>query len=136
MSAVLPTPSLLVQLGGRESIEAVVAIFYGRVLADPRLAHFFRGVQMSRLQAHQIDFFCAVLGGADFYRGKNMVAAHAGLDISDADFDAVAGHLATTLEQVGVPEALRARVIGLVAPLRSQIVTRRVSASGVAGHRG
>jgi hemoglobin len=117
--------SLLAELGGRGAVEAVVAGFYEKVLADARLAPFFRNVSMSRLHAHQVDFFCAVLGGADLYRGRNMVAAHVGLDISDADFDAVAGHLMATLEELGVSEAHRLRVLGLVAPLRSQIVTRR-----------
>ncbi len=117
--------TLLQELGGRDAVEAVVATFYEKVLADPRLAPFFRNVSMSRMHAHQVDFFCAVLGGADLYRGRNMVAAHAGMDITDAHFDAVAGHLVATLEQLGVPEAARAKVIALVAPLRSQIVNQR-----------
>jgi hemoglobin len=117
--------SLLQELGGREAVEAVVASFYEKVLADARLAPFFRNVSMSRLHQHQVDFFCAVLGGADLYRGKNMVAAHAGMDISDEQFDAVAGHLVTTLTELGVPEPARQKVLGLVAPLRSQIVTRK-----------
>jgi len=117
--------SLLQELGGREAVEAVVTSFYEKVLADPRLAPFFRNVSMSRLSAHQIDFFCAVLGGADLYRGRNMVAAHAGMDITDTHFDAVAGHLVATLTELGVPEAARAKVLGLVAPLRSQIVNNK-----------
>ncbi len=117
--------TLLQELGGRDAVEAVVARFYEKVLADARLAPFFRGVSMSRLHQHNVDFFTAVLGGADIYRGRNMTAAHAGLDITDAHFDAVAGHLVDTLTELGVPADKRAQVIGLVAPLRAQIVNQK-----------
>jgi hemoglobin len=116
--------TLLNQLGGREAVEMVVAAFYERVLADPLLKHYFRGVQMSRLYAHQADFFCAVLGNQDCYRGRDMRTIHAGMNISDAEFDAVAMHLSTALAECGAGQAQIDAVIGLVAPLRKDVVTR------------
>jgi hemoglobin len=116
--------TLLEELGGREAVTAVVAAFYDRVLADERLRPYFRGTQMSRLQAHQIDFFCAALGGEPCYRGRDMKTAHAGLNISNADFDAVAGHLAAVLEGAGAPADAVRRVIDAIAPLRGDVVTR------------
>ena len=118
---------LLAELGGRQTVEALLAGFYARVLADVRLAGFFRGASIPRLHQHQVDFFCAVLGGADIYRGRNMVAAHARLDLGDGDFDAFAEHLMAALVSGGVPEAHRLRILGMVSPLRSQIVTRRLA---------
>ena len=125
--------TLLDELGGRDAIEAVVASFYERVLADPSLMHFFKNVSMSRLYQHQIDFFCAALGGSELYKGRNMVAAHAGMQITDAHFDAVAGHLIDTLKSMGVGQGHIDKVVGAVAPLRSQIVTVRTESRAKVG---
>src|SRR6185369_18077508 len=93
--------TLLDELGGRDAVEMVVAAFYERVLTDPLLAHYFQGVQMTRLYAHQADFFCAVLGNQDCYRGRDMRTIHAGMNISDEEFDAVAMHLSSALGDCG-----------------------------------
>lgn len=55
--------SIHVQIGGHEALEAVVAAFYGRVLADDELAGFFTGTNMARLKGKQVEFFAAALGG-------------------------------------------------------------------------
>lgn len=115
--------TMLDELGGRDAVEMVVAAFYDRVLADDRLKPHFRGVQMSRLQSHQVDFFCSVLGGGDVYRGRDMRRAHAHLQISDADFDVTAGHLVAALKACGVGQGHIDRILALVAPLREDIVT-------------
>jgi hemoglobin len=116
--------TLLEQLGGRDAVEAVVARFYERVLADVTLKHFFRNVSMSRLAQHQVDFFVMVLGNLDTYKGRDMVTTHRGMGITDGQFDAVAGHLVGTLQELGVPQAGIDQVVALVAPLREQIVER------------
>jgi hemoglobin len=53
------------QLGGTAALESVVADFYVRVLADDQLAGFFRQTNMARLQAKQVEFFAAALGGPE-----------------------------------------------------------------------
>lgn len=116
--------TLLERLGGREAVEMVVAGFYEKVLSDPLLKGYFRGVQMSRLYKNQADFFCAAFGDTQAYRGRDMRSLHAGMDIGDAEFDAVAAHLSATLAEAGVGESEVDEVISLIAPLRRDIVTR------------
>lgn len=52
-----------------------------------------------------------------------MAAAHAGLAITDSDFDAVVAHLAGTLAGLGVPEETIGHIGSALAPLRGDIVT-------------
>jgi hemoglobin len=113
---------LLSELGGRHGIEDVVALFYTRVLRDPELAPFFRGVSMARLQQLQTDFFCSVLGGTP-WKGRDMKAAHVGLRIEDHHFDRVATHLQAALEEGGVSGPHIRYILDLVGTLRPQIVT-------------
>lgn len=120
-------PSLYQELGGADALEAVIAEFYRRVLADPTLAPFFRGVQMTRQHQRQVQFFTQLLGGPRCYEGRDMRAAHAGLGITDAHFGSVAGHLVGTLKELGVSQAHIDRVVALVAPFHDDIVEKTAS---------
>jgi hemoglobin len=110
------------QLGGEAAVNAAVDRFYIRVLADPMLAPFFKGVNMARLKSHQFAFLSQALGGPRKYSGLEMAQAHALLSIEQRHFDAVAGHLVETLRELAVPQNLIDEVVAAVAPLAKQIV--------------
>ena len=63
------------------------------------------------------------LGGPERYRGPDLASAHGSLGISDAQFDRTAGHLHSTLSELGVPGHLTDRIVGIVAGLRPAVVT-------------
>ncbi len=115
--------SIYDSIGGGPAVAAAVDDFYTRVLADPQLAPFFTGVDLRHLKAHQRAFIAAAIGGSEIYQGRGMAAAHAGLAITDADFDAVVGHLVDTLTGLGVPQETIGQIGGALAPLRGDIVT-------------
>jgi hemoglobin len=54
-----------------------------------------------------------------------MAVANAALGVTDAHFDAVVGHLVATLTGLGVPAETIGQIGGVLAPLRSDIVTVR-----------
>jgi hemoglobin len=115
--------SIYDSIGGAPAVQAAVEDFYDRVLADPSLAPFFVDTDLGRLKSHQRSFIAAAIGGSEIYAGRDMAAAHAGLNITDADFDAVVGHLVETLTGLGVPAETIGQIGGALAPLRRDIVT-------------
>ena len=121
--------SIYEQIGGRDAVSAVVDLFYHRVLADPLLSGYFVGTDMGSLKSHQRAFITAALGGTRSYAGRSMTAAHAGRDIDKTAFDAVIGHLAASLVELGVPEEVIGQIGAKLAPLEAVIVT--VSAPAV-----
>jgi hemoglobin len=121
-TADLVRTSLYEELGGKAAIAAVVEEFYERVLADSTLAPMFAGVDVDRLRRHQAAFLVSALGGPNEYRGRGMRQAHAGLNITAAQFGAVAGHLSDALAACGVPDSTIATVIGHVAQLQGDVV--------------
>lgn len=114
-------------IGGAPAVQAAVDDFYTRLLADAALAPFFAGVDLRRLKTHQRAFIAAALGGAEVYAGRDMATAHAGLAITDRDFDAVVGHLVDTLTGLGVPTDTIAQIGAALTPLRADIVTAAVA---------
>ena len=109
-------------LGGREVIATVVAGLYDRLLGDPEIAPAFAGVEMTRLRSHMTTFLSAALGSELVYAGRDMVSAHAGLQITDGMFDGTVAHLVAVLESAGVAEETIAMVLDTIAPLRPQVV--------------
>ncbi len=122
MSEEMNGTTLYQRVGGEAAIQAAVDRFYERVLADPALSHFFTGVSMSRLKAHQFAFLSQALGGPKQYSGASMRDAHSKLAIEQRHFDSVAVHLVETLRELGVPEDIIGEIAAAVTPLSDQIV--------------
>jgi hemoglobin len=105
------------------TLRSAVNLMYQRVLADPDLAPWFAGVDLPRLRAHQLAFLTGALGGPDLFNGRDPATAHAGLEITDAAFDALIGHLASALRDLGsVPMAVD-QVVRRLETWRPAVVT-------------
>ena len=72
-----------------------------------------------------LNFISQALGGPKEYTGLDMKAAHQGMNISLEDFNGVAGHLKKTLEELNVEAQDIDTIIGVVAPLSEQIVSKK-----------
>jgi len=118
-----PTPTLYETLGAEGGIRKAVGDFYTRVVADPDLADYFDGVDMVSLRRHQTDMLVAATGGPQRYTGQDMAEAHGGLQITDAAFDKVVGHLGATLTAAGAGDDTIGAVVAALSPLRPAIVS-------------
>lgn len=118
--------SLYERIGGEAAVKAAVDKFYSKILADANLAPFFAGVDMQRQQRHQENFMTFAFGGPNRYNGRGLRAAHAKLvhdkGLNDGHFDAVAGHLKATLEELSVAPALVQEVLTLVGGTRADVL--------------
>ena len=59
-------------------------------------------MNMEELHSHQVQVISSVAGGPVEYMGEDMREAHAHLTIEDTDFNAVADHLITPLQENGI----------------------------------
>ena len=71
--------TLYQRLGGKPGVDAVVDLFYDRVLKDESLRRFFDGVDMERQRHHQKMFMAMAFGGPEQYAGSGLREAHAHL---------------------------------------------------------
>jgi hemoglobin len=116
--------TLYEEIGGAPALHAAVTLFYEKVLADGRIAHFFAGVNMARQAAAQERFLASVLQGTAQDPAGYMHRAHRRLELNDSHFDAVAEHLAATLNELGVAGALVEQIMGAVGGLRDAVLGR------------
>jgi hemoglobin len=110
------------QIGGAPAVDAAVDIFYRRVLADPIISHFFDDVDMDRQIVKQKSFLTVAFGGPNAYSGKDMRDAHKHMKLTEQHFNAVAGHLQGTLQELNVPQNLIDDVMKIAASTHDDVL--------------
>jgi hemoglobin len=121
--------ALYKSLGGKKAITAVVNDFVGRAATDPRIASFFKpdlsdAKRLAKFKKNLIDQICEAAGGPCKYMGKSMKEAHAGMGISGADFGALVEDLVASLDKLHVKEADKNALLGVLGPMKSDIVEK------------
>jgi hemoglobin len=117
--------TLYQRLGGYDAIAAVTDAFVVRLATDDELGRFFvgHGADSQRhIRQLVVDQLCAATGGPCVYIGRDMRTTHAGMGITEADWERSVGHFVATLDQFSVPERERGELIALIAPLKDEIV--------------
>jgi hemoglobin len=117
-----PPKSLYERLGGKDAITAVVDDFVASVAADKRINGYFAKANIPNLKRNLVDQICSATGGPCTYTGRDMKTTHKGMGITDADFNALVGDLQTTLNKFKVPDKEQGELLGILGPLKPQIV--------------
>ena len=115
--------SLYDRLGGKPAITAVVDEFVANVAADQRINARFANTDIPDLKRKLVDQICAGTGGDCTYTGKDMKTKHIDMAITDADFDALVEDLVKALDKFKVPEQEKSELLGILGPMRKDIVT-------------
>jgi hemoglobin len=121
------TDPLYKRLGGYDAIAAVTDDFIGRLVADPGLSKFFAGHgtdSKQRIRQHVVDFLCFATGGPCVYKGRDMRTTHAGLGITEADWNKSVQHLVATLDRFKVPQKEKDDLLAAANGLKKDIVEK------------
>jgi hemoglobin len=117
-----PETSLYQRLGGIEAITAVVDDFVANVAADSRINGRFANTDIPRLKRLLVEQICNGTGGPCTYTGRDMKTTHAGMGITDAEFDALVEDLVQSLDKLKVPAAEKEELLGILGPMKADIV--------------
>ena len=122
--ATMHNGSLYSRLGGKAAIRLVVEDFVQNVAEDRRINGFFGTTNIPRLKRLLVEQICQASGGPCRYSGRSMRAAHRGLGIGNADFNALVQDLGRSLNKYGVPAREQRELTAILLPLKREIVTR------------
>ncbi|MGQ0429247.1 MAG: group I truncated hemoglobin [Gammaproteobacteria bacterium] len=122
--AVAPPKSLHDRLGGEAAIKAVVDEFVANVGADARINQYFANADLERLKGHLVNQIGQASGGPQVYTGRDMKAAHAGMGIDEAAFNALVEDLVKALDKFAVPQQEKDELLGLLGPMKGDIVEK------------
>ena len=116
--------TLFTDMGGQPGIDKLVDASVDAYLADPRIAALFGESNIDRVRAEFKVQFCQVAGGPCQYAGHDMAAAHKGLHLTNADFNAVVEDLQDAMSKVGIGFATQNRFLARLAPMQREVVTK------------
>jgi len=137
--------SLYDRLGGDQGLRAIVTDFVDRVVADPRANWERKGVEhggvlgigskssewkptaqnKATLVDHFVQFLAVTTGGPSDYAGGNIKTVHAGMKVTNTEFDASVGAMKASLDALGVGTAEQKELLAVLESTRSQIVEER-----------
>jgi len=117
-----PSGSLYDRLGGKAAITAVIDEFVAKVAADNRINGRFATTDIPKLKRHLVDQVCAASGGPCVYTGRDMKTTHAGMRLTNADFNALVQDLVAALDKFKVGEREEQELLALLGPMRKDIV--------------
>ncbi len=121
------------RLGGEKNVRAVVDDFVGRAAKDPEVNFFRKDVagypewkptdaQVANLKQRLVELVSSGTGGTLKYGGKDMKSSHAGMKVTTAQFNKLAGHLDAALKAGGAKDADRAAVMAFAASTAKDII--------------
>lgn len=95
------------RLGGYDAIATFVDTAFPRVASNPRLERLFKGHSTdSKYRQRQliVDILCRETGGPCVYTGRPMKPVHAGLEISEDDWNTFLKIITGALDELKWPE--------------------------------
>ena len=114
--------SLYDRLGGKPAITAVVDDFIGNVAGDARINKRFADANIPQLKTMLVDQICQATGGPCTYKGQTMQAAHKGMKITDAEFNALVEDLVKSLDKFKVGAQEKNELLSALGGMKGDIV--------------
>ena len=110
--------------GGKDGLRKVVDDFVKIIITDPRIALAFKDSDLERLAAMLNEQFCQLTGGPCKYSGANMRAAHEDMNITNAQFNALAEDLQEAMYKNNIPSRAQNKLLAKLAPMQRDVVTK------------
>jgi hemoglobin len=109
-------------MGGAAALHAAVDNFTDIVEADSRINFTFAETDLAKFKTLLYEQLCELSGGPCHYTGRDMRSAHQKLQITTAEFNALAEDLYIALGHAGVPYRLQNKLMAKLAPMKRDIV--------------
>jgi len=114
--------SLFERLGGVEGITNIANDVIDNHLANKSIATRFANSDVAKIKNAAATFFITGTGGPNVYKGKDLLAAHKGMNISALEFMAVLDDALDSLKKNNVGQREQEEVLFVLYSMRSQIV--------------
>ncbi len=137
--------TLYSRLGGQDGLVSIVNDWVERAMADPRVnwrrlnvkSGGFLGLRkkdmswnptpekVAEMKKHIVQFLSLSTGGPAHYDGRDMKSSHAGMNITNAEFEAAKGDLIATLEAHKVQTQEIKELLEVIETTRPMMVEER-----------
>jgi hemoglobin len=116
--------SLYNRLGGEERIRDIVTTIFNKHQANPAVNVRYADSDPDEVIRLVTEFVCSGTGGPQAYTGKDMVAAHRGMNINEQEYLAVLDDIVESLQEHGVGQREQEELLMTCYSLKGDIVRR------------
>lgn len=115
--------SLYDRLGGAQGVAQIVDDVVANHLRNPVVKTRFENARdLEHLKKMAREFFCAGTGGPEPYTGKDLLAAHKGMNISEQEYLAVVDDIVSALSKNERSEVTIKDVVAILYALKGQVI--------------
>ena len=114
--------TLYERLGGGDGIRAIVKDLVALHVSNPAIATRFAASDPAKLEDAAATFFITGSGGPAVYHGKDMLAAHRGMNISAAELLAVLDDAMEALARNGIGQREKEEVLFILYGMKGDIL--------------
>lgn len=114
--------TLYERLGSAEGIRRIAGDLIDNHFANPQTGPRFAQFDRGALKETAAKFFTAGAGGPNVYEGRDMVAAHRGMNVSNDEFMAVLDDAVAALEKNDVGQREKEEVLFILFSMKGQVV--------------
>ncbi len=116
------TASLYERLGGTEGITQIANDVVDNHMNNSHISKRFADTDVAALKNAAATFFISGTGGPDVYKGKDLLAAHKGMNISATEFMAVLEDSLDALEKNNIAQREQEEVLFALFSMRTQVM--------------
>lgn len=117
-----PRETLYDALGRSAGIDQITRALIVQIGNAPDIRPFFEETDLERFQSKLNEQLCQVSGGPCDYTGDPMDKVHAGMDITEANFNRVVELLIDAMDESGIPHPVQNQLLARLAPLRAEML--------------
>lgn len=121
------TQSLYERIGGEPKARAIVEDIWNNHSANPIVKERFANSDPKYVKQLVFEIFAAATGATDVeYTGKDMKSAHAGMNISEMEFNAVVDDVLKACESNGLSQDEQNEILAILWSVRKDIVNAHI----------
>lgn len=121
-SALHQDENLYQALGAEAGIARITDNFILEIANDERVITYFEDSNVERFRKYFMEHLCMLSDGPCEYTGDTMVDTHVGMNVSEADFNAIVEDLIEAMNKAEVAIGTQNRLLARMAQLREQII--------------
>ena len=119
--------SLYDRIGGEKKVRAIVEDIWNNHSANPIVKDRFAASNPDYVKQMVFEIFAAATGATDVkYNGKDMKSAHAGMNISEMEFNAVVDDVLAACATHGVEQQELDEILAILWSVRKEIVNSHI----------
>ena len=114
--------TLYQRLGGHPGITAIVEDIFNNHISNPIINNRYAASDPAKVKRLVTEMCCAGFGGPEAYTGKDMISAHKGMNINDAEFVAVCDDVLKALDKHSAGKREKDEVLCILYSLKAEVV--------------